>query len=235
MNKTGINLYFLNKKLVKSLLFDYNKNIKVKIYGVYMIVNNLKLTDLLKKNGITKSVLCDKLGISSRTIAKISKGENISNIVVGKIADFLSVDIKCIAFNNILITLQNEKTQKISGGLYHETQIKLTYNSNHIEGSRLTEDQTRYIFQTKTLGDLPANIYIDDILETNNHFLCVDYIIDFANSQLTQEFIFSLHNIHKNMVLENINQCQIQLVAYKQPCHKMLLSKCKNFYLGITG
>ena len=118
-----------------------------------MIINETKLKELLKRKGITKSALCEKVGISSRTIAKISKGEDINDNVVGKILAFLEANFDDILeTNQILQTLQKEKMLKLGGGLYHETQIKLTYNSNHIEGSKLTEDQTRYIFETKTLG-----------------------------------------------------------------------------------
>lgn len=159
-----------------------------------MVINEKKLKDLLKRKGITKSALCEKLGISSRTIAKISKGEDINDNVVGKILVYLDSwfdDI--IDHNYVLQTLQHEKDLKLSGGLYHETQIKLTYNSNHIEGSKLTEDQTRYIFETKTLGALPANIQLDDIIETNNHFKCIDYIIEYANVDLEDWFITNLH------------------------------------------
>ena len=97
----------------------------------------------------------------------------------------------------MLKTLQTEKKLKVSGGLYHETQIKLTYNSNHIEGSKLTEEQTRYIFETKTVGELPSNIQIDDIIETNNHFRCIDYVIDNAMDELSEDFILSLQKILK--------------------------------------
>lgn len=158
-----------------------------------MIINESKLKELLKKKGITKSALCEKIGISSRTIAKISKGEEINDNVVGKILIFLDAGFDDIVdHNHILQTLQKEKMLKLSGGLYHETQIKLTYNSNHIEGSKLTEDQTRYIFETKTLGDLPSNIQLDDVIETNNHFRCIDYVIDFANAELTELLITNL-------------------------------------------
>ena len=158
-----------------------------------MIINESKLKELLKKKDITKSALCEKIGISSRTIAKISKGEEINDNVVGKILIFLDAGFDDIVdHNHILQTLQKEKMLKLSGGLYHETQIKLTYNSNHIEGSKLTEDQTRYIFETKTLGDLPSNIQLDDVIETNNHFRCIDYVIDFANAELTELLVTNL-------------------------------------------
>ena len=163
-----------------------------------MIINEAKLKELLKRKGITKSALCEKVGISSRTIAKISKGEDINDNVVGKILAFLDASFDDIVeTNHILQTLQKEKMLKLGGGLYHETQIKLTYNSNHIEGSKLTEDQTRYIFETKTLGELPANIQVDDVIETNNHFRSIDYVIDFATAELTETLIKNLQYILK--------------------------------------
>ena len=158
-----------------------------------MVINEEKLKNLLKKNNITKSGLCEKLGISSRTIAKISKGENINANVVNKIIVFLNASYEdLLNGNDILKTLRNEKMFGIKGMLYHETQVRLTYNSNHIEGSRLTEDQTRYIFETQTLGELPSNISLDDVIETNNHFKCIDYIIENATVDLTEEIITNL-------------------------------------------
>lgn len=158
-----------------------------------MIIDEQRFSSLLKKKGITKSSLCDTLGISSRTIAKIAKNEDINDNVVLKIIQYLGVDFGAlIQHNYILQTLQQEKKLMLKGGLYHETQIRLTYNSNHIEGSKLTEDQTRYIFETKTLGELPSNTNVDDVIETNNHFKCVDYIIDYATMELTDWFITNL-------------------------------------------
>jgi len=92
----------------------------------------------------------------------------------------------------LLDILQEEKNCRYSGGIYHKTQIDLTYNSNHMEGSRLTHDQTRYIFETNTIGAEDA-LNVDDIVETANHFRCVDMIIDHAKSQLTEKFIKDLH------------------------------------------
>lgn len=158
-----------------------------------MIIDEQKFSSLLKKKGITKSSLCDTLGISSRTIAKIAKNENINDNVVLKIVQYLGVGFSdLLQHNYILQTLQQEKKLMLKGGLYHETQIRLTYNSNHIEGSKLTEDQTRYIFETKTLGELPSNTNLDDVIETNNHFKCVDYVIDYATMELTNDFITNL-------------------------------------------
>ena len=98
----------------------------------------------------------------------------------------------------LLDILLDEKTNKYSGGIYHKTQIDLTYNSNHMEGSRLTHDQTRYIFETNTIGIEKEVLNVDDVIETANHFRCIDVIIDHAKSSLTEKFIKELHLILKN-------------------------------------
>lgn len=98
----------------------------------------------------------------------------------------------------LLDILQEQKSGKYPGGIYHKTQIDLTYNSNHIEGSRLTHDQTRYIFETNTIGVENEVLNVDDIIETANHFRCIDMIIDYAKSTLTEKFIKELHLTLKN-------------------------------------
>ena len=98
----------------------------------------------------------------------------------------------------LLDILQEQKRNKYSGGIYHKTQIDLTYNSNHIEGSRLTRDQTRYIFETNTIGVDNEVLNVDDVIETSNHFRCIDMVIDNAKVTLTEKFIKELHLILKN-------------------------------------
>ena len=98
----------------------------------------------------------------------------------------------------LLVVLRQEKEAKLNGGIYHKTQIDLTYNSNHIEGSRLTHDQTRYIFETNTIGIEGESIRVDDIIETTNHFRCIDLIIDRAEERLTESLIKELHLILKS-------------------------------------
>ncbi len=98
----------------------------------------------------------------------------------------------------LLDILQEQKTSKYSGGIYHKTQIDLTYNSNHMEGSRLTHEQTRYIFETNTVGVVNEVLNVDDVIETANHFRCVDMIIDSAKAVLTERFIKELHLTLKN-------------------------------------
>lgn len=100
--------------------------------------------------------------------------------------------------NYLLERLREEKKRRIKGGIYHKLQIDLTYNSNHMEGSELTHDQTRYIFETRTIGvEVGGSANVDDIVETINHFSMIDRVIDFANYQLSEAFIKELHKILK--------------------------------------
>ena len=98
----------------------------------------------------------------------------------------------------LLEVLKEEKASKYPGGIYHKTQIELTYNSNHIEGSRLSHDQTRYIFETNTIGMEAGVVNVDDVIETANHFRCIDMIIDNAKRGLTEKLIKELHLILKS-------------------------------------
>lgn len=94
---------------------------------------------------------------------------------------------------SLLDILQEQKASKCPGGIYHKTQIDLTYNSNHLEGSQLTHEQTRFIFETNTIGVQNEVLNVDDVIETVNHFRCVDFIIDHAKEMLTEKFIKELH------------------------------------------
>ena len=98
----------------------------------------------------------------------------------------------------LLQALREQKELKMKGGIYHRTQIDLTYNSNHIEGSRLTHDQTRYIFETNTIGVEGECVRVDDIIETVNHFRCIDLVIDRAQEKLTESLVKELHMILKS-------------------------------------
>lgn len=100
--------------------------------------------------------------------------------------------------NPLLSVLKEQMLAGLRGSIYHYTQVELTYNSNHIEGSRLTEEQTRHIFETNTLGISEASVNVDDIIETSNHFRCVDYIIAHAEERLTEAFIKELHRLLKS-------------------------------------
>lgn len=154
----------------------------------------------LLSKGLTKTSLAEILGISSRTIAKMGKGEKIAGHVLKRIAGYLNCSITELCAeksdNLILQTLRDEKQARISGGLYHELQVRMTYNSNHIEGSRLSEDQTRLIFETRTIT-ADDGIPVDDIIEAVNHFRAIDYVIDVAEEDLTEEIIKEIHRILK--------------------------------------
>lgn len=104
--------------------------------------------------------------------------------------------------NSLLEALLAEKRAKLSGGIYHKVQIELTYNSNHIEGSRLTHDQTRHIFETNTIGLDGGTVRVDDIVETVNHFKCVDMVIEGAKRPITQTFIKQLHRTLKSGTMD---------------------------------
>ena len=158
------------------------------------------LLQKLNEKGLTKTALAKELGISSRSIAIIGRGEKISPHVLEKIAAFFgcSADELCqtISDNSLLQTLRDEKNIRMPGGLYHELQVRMTYNSNHIEGSRLSEEQTRLIFETNTI-DIGEGIPVDDIIETVNHFRAVDFCIDMAEEPLTEDIIREFHRILK--------------------------------------
>ena len=133
-------------------------------------------------------------------MAKIGRREKIADYVLEKMAVFFdcSADELCqtISDNSLLQTLRDEKNIRMSGGLYHELQVRMTYNSNHIEGSKLSEDQTRLIFETNTI-DIGEGIPVDDIIETVNHFRAIDFCIDMAEESLTEDIIKELHRILK--------------------------------------
>ncbi len=144
----------------------------------------------------------EKFGISERTARNYcSAGKIIGSFLIGKtwnIPADAQLPTKKKKISPLLSRLREEKDSRLKGGIYHRTQIDLTYNSNHIEGSRLTKEQTRYIFETNTLGATAENTRIDDIIETVNHFRCIDYIIDHATDKITETHIKQLHRMLKN-------------------------------------
>ena len=103
--------------------------------------------------------------------------------------------------NPLLLRLREEKAHRLSGGIYHELQVRMTYNSNHIEGSRLSEEETRRIFETNTVG---GDAHVDDIIETVNHFRAMDYCIDCAEEPLTEEIIKKLHELLKSRTSDEL-------------------------------
>jgi len=164
------------------------------------VISYSGLSQKLDERDITKTALAKELGISSRTMAKIGRGEKVAKRVLERMAAYLCcpVDELCraVSDNNLLQTLRDEKYARISGGLYHELQVRMTYNSNRIEGSKLSEDQTRMIFETNTV-DVGESLPVDDIIETVNHFRAIDFCIDVAEEPLSEDVIKELHRILK--------------------------------------
>ena len=153
---------------------------------------------------ISVSEFSRKYGISERTARNYcSVGKIEGAYIVGKTwnipedAGIPSRKSKAKKVSPLLSALREQQKMQLKGGIYHRTQIDLTYNSNHIEGSRLTHDQTRYIFETQTIGFDGESVRIDDIIETVNHFRCIDLIIEQAERQLTESLIKELHMILK--------------------------------------
>ena len=146
----------------------------------------------------------EKFGISERTARNYCASGKIEGaFLTGKTwnipADAVLPQRKNVRkkVSPLLAMLREQKASRLKGGIYHRTQIDLTYNSNHIEGSRLTHDQTRYIFETNTIGISDGIVNVDDIVETVNHFRCFDYIIDHAEEPLSESLIKQLHLLLK--------------------------------------
>jgi len=147
----------------------------------------------------------NKYGISERTARNYCANGKIEGaFITGKTWN-IPVDVELPKRKSakgrvspLLSVFREQKEMKLKGSIYHKTQIDLTYNSNHIEGSKLTHDQTRYIFETNTIGVTSEAINVDDIVETINHFRCIDYIIDHAEEKLTENIIKQLHLILKS-------------------------------------
>lgn len=154
-------------------------------------------------NYISVKQYAQKHGISERTIRNYcATGKIDGAFLVGKTWNIpetaLLPLISAKRKNTLLSLLREQMEMKLKGGIYHRLQIDLTYNSNHIEGSRLSHDQTRYIFETNTIGISNESVNIDDIIETTNHFHCIDYIISVAEKQLSEKLIKELHKILKS-------------------------------------
>ena len=153
---------------------------------------------------ISVKEFADRFGISERTVRFYCAAGKIEGaVLVGKTWSVpedatLPVKSKKAQRSPLLTALREQKEMQLKGGIYHRTQIDLTYNSNHIEGSRLSHDQTRYIFETNTIGVSDEGIRVDDIVETVNHFRCIDYIIDHAELKLSEAMIKELHGILKS-------------------------------------
>lgn len=155
---------------------------------------------------ISVSDFAKKWNVPERTVRNYcAKGKIKSSFLTGKtwnIPEDAGLpekgNQKKLSTSMLLNQLKEQKDMKLKGGIYHRTQIDLTYNSNRIEGNKLTQEQTRFIFETNTIGISDENINIDDIIETNNHFRCIDLIIEKAKSKLTESLIKELHFLLKS-------------------------------------
>ena len=173
-----------------------------------------KIKEYRELNKMTQKYIAEILEVEPGTISKYETGiiePNIESLkrlaetfhitVDELINDEEKFDVSKI---NVLDVLREQKEMKLKGNLYHNTQIKFAYNTNHIEGSKLTEDQTRYIYETNTIlfeGETIASV--DDILETANHFKLVDYMLDIAEEKLTEEMIKEFHKILKEGTMDS--------------------------------
>lgn len=168
------------------------------------MISYKKLFLMMEEREISKERLKNAIGISSATMAKLAKNEEVAMSTICALCDYfdcqpgaiLSYEKK-VDENSILFKLREEQSIKLKGGLYHQTQIRLAYNSNHMEGSRLTEDQTRSIYETRTIGDTDGYERVDDIIETINHFRCFDYVLQIADKELSEDIIKQIHLILK--------------------------------------
>ncbi|MDC7243725.1 MAG: helix-turn-helix domain-containing protein, partial [Sphaerochaetaceae bacterium] len=158
------------------------------------------LNELLKEKKITKKYLQDKLNISSKTMSKFSKNESVSLNTIASICNEINCEICDIVeiekdISLILSKLLEEKAIRLPNTLYHEIQIMFAYNSNRIEGSKLNEEDTRYIYETNTIEGVKNT---NDIIEVINHFSAFDYLLDTIFDSLSEELIKKFHSILKN-------------------------------------
>ncbi len=162
-----------------------------------------------ESKNMTQNEIADILGVKPATVSKYESGTLEPNIEsLKKLAEIFQVSVDELLTDkedefdisriNILNMLREQKDMKLKGNLYHNTQIIFAYNTNHIEGSKLTEEQTRYIYETNTLlSEKDSITEVDDILETVNHFKLVDYMLDIADKKLTEKMIKEFHKILK--------------------------------------
>lgn len=155
---------------------------------------------------VSVAQIAKKWGVSERTVRNYcAEGKIPEAFLTGKTWNIPEdaqrpdrINKKSDEPETLLDVLRTEKASGTKGGIYHKVQIELTYNSNHMEGSRLTHDQTRYIYETNTIGVEAGTVNVDDIVETANHFRCIDLVIDSAGQMLSEPFIKTLHRTLKN-------------------------------------
>jgi hypothetical protein len=169
-------------------------------------ITNKYIAEVVFMEYISVIMAAQKWDLSERSVRNYCSEGRIAGAILGGKSWKIPIDAVKPArkqrvgeiSNDLLTRLKLEKESGISGGIYHKVQIELTYNSNHMEGSKLTHDQTRYIFETNTIGVQDKAVNVDDIVETANHFKCIDLVIDLANYPLSEAFIKQLHMILKS-------------------------------------
>ena len=172
-----------------------------------------KIKKYREEKKMTQVEVAEVLGVKPATISKYEAGtlepnieslKKLSELFGVSVDELLKEDEIDVSKINVLEVLREQKSMKLKGNLYHNTQIIFAYNTNHIEGSKLTEDQTRYIYETNTLLTEKESITnLDDIIETANHFKLVDYMLDVADEELTEEMIKEFHKILKEGTLDS--------------------------------
>lgn len=156
-------------------------------------------------NGMTTREAAEKWGLTERSVQIHCRKGNVPGAALHGKSWLIPSDAEKPARKprakgrprSVLDALRAEKRGRVSGGLYHRLQIDFAFNSNHIEGSRLTHEQTRWIFETQTVGSLSPDMPIDDVIETANHFRCLDYVIESANAALSERYMKTLHSLLK--------------------------------------
>ena len=154
---------------------------------------------------ITINEISKKWGVSERSARNYCASGRVVGVYLEGKTWMIPIDAvkparqirHAIKIRNLLDTLKDEKDSSLKGGIYHKLQVEMTYNSNHMEGSKLTHDQTRFIYETKTIGVQDSAVNVDDVMETINHFRCIDLAIDFAKRKLSETFIKQLHRVLK--------------------------------------
>ena len=205
------------------------------------MISYAKLFLMMEEREISKEKLRNEIGISSATMAKLSKNEEVSMSTIQSICDYLNCQPgaimafeKAVDENSILFKLREEQSIKLKGGLYHQTQVRLAYNSNHMEGSRLTEEQTRSIYETQTIGITDGPEKIDDIIETLNHFRCFDYILSVADKDLSETIIKRIHFILKSGTTDSHKDSSVLLPSLTHRTKPLraysLLSSAKAYF-----
>lgn len=163
----------------------------------------------MKEKYLNSAQIAEKWGISERSVRNYcNEGRVEGAVLIGKIWNIPENAKKPQRLNKkvtnkLLDVLKEEKKSRHKGGIYHKIQIELTYNSNHIEGSRLTHDQTRYIYETNTIGITNDIVNVDDVIETSNHFRCIDKIIDAAKYDISERLIKELHCMLKTSTADS--------------------------------